>query len=91
MYKASIVEFCTIFQSPTIEKASGDFDLRQLTMTAASAARTALCYRFGFSETGSLASVGAGAPSVHRFCEEELFWRGGGHGLSIDTSFATYR
>jgi len=43
-------------------------------MAAASAARTALCGRFGFSETGSLASVDAGAPSVHRFYEEELFW-----------------
>ena len=48
---------------------------RQSTMVAASAARTALCGRFSFSETASLASVDAGAPSVHRFCKEELFWR----------------
>ena len=54
-----IVEFCNIYQSPILEKASGDFDLRQSTMAAASAAQTALCGRFGFSETGSLASVGA--------------------------------
>ena len=70
-----IVEFCTIFQSPTLERDSGLFDLRQSTMAAASAARTALCGWFGVTETALLASVGAGAHSVHMFCEEELFWR----------------
>ena len=49
--------------------------LRQSTMAAASAARMALCGRFGLSETGLLASVDAGSPSVHRFCEEDLCWR----------------
>ena len=39
-----IIEFCTIFQSSTIKKASGDFDLRQSTMTATAAARSALHY-----------------------------------------------
>ena len=70
-----IVEFCTMFQSPTLERASGLFDLRQSTMAAASAARTALCGRFSFSETGSLASVGAAVTPVQRFYKEELFSR----------------
>ena len=59
-----LVGFFTMVQSPTLERASGLFDLWQSTMAAASAARTVLCGRFGFSETGLLASVGAGAPSV---------------------------
>ena len=62
-----------MFQAPTLEKASVDFDLRQSTMVATSAARTALCSRFGFSETGLLASVGAGEPSVQRFIRRSCF------------------
>ena len=53
-------------------------------MTVASAARTALCGWFGFSETGSLASVDDGAPSVHRFYKGELF--GGAASAWLDSA-----
>ena len=57
-----IVDFSRYLKQPTLERVYGLFNLRQSTMAAASAARTALYDRFGFSETGLLASVvGAGS------------------------------
>ena len=70
-----LLNFVRYLKRPTLEMASGFLNLRQSTMAAASAARMALCGQFGFSEIGSLASADAGAPLLHKFYENELFWR----------------
>ena len=74
-YLFILLSFAQYLTEPTLERASCLFNLRQSTMTAASAGRTALCGQFGFSESGSLASVGVGLPSVQRFYKKDLFWR----------------
>ena len=66
-YLFVLLHFARYLTEPTLARASGLFNLRQSTMAAASAARTALCNQFGFSEAALLASVGAGVPSVQRF------------------------